>query len=53
MEIFRYSSNAWGQRMLEGLSWDLIGYFAGAGVAFIVFHIVYMHFVGKRMKQGE
>lgn len=41
MEIFRYTSNAWGQRMLEGMSWDLLWLFAGAGLAFIVFHALY------------
>ena len=53
MDIFRYSSNAWGQRVLEGVSWDWIGYFAGAGVVFIVLHTVYMFFYGKRVKSGE
>ena len=53
MDIFRYSSNAWGQRVLEGLSWDLIGYFAGAGLAFILTHAVYMHFFVKKMKSGK
>lgn len=51
MDIFRYTSDAWGQRVLEGLSWDLIGYFAGAGVVFIVFHAGYMHFCVKEKGQ--
>ena len=53
MDIFRYSSNAWGQRVLEGMSWDLIAYFAGAGVALIVLHAVYMHFFVQKIKSGE
>ncbi len=48
MDIFRYTSNAWGQRVLEGLSWDLIGYFAGAGVVFIALHAGYMYFWQKK-----
>ncbi len=33
MEILRYSKDAWGQTVLEGMSWDLFWYFVGAGVA--------------------
>ena len=51
MDIFRYTSDAWGQRVLEGLSWDLIGYFAGAGIVFIFFHAGYMHFCVKKNSQ--
>ena len=42
MEILRYSTNAWGQKVVEGLSWDLIWVFFLAGAAFIVLHAVYM-----------
>lgn len=42
MEILRYSSNAWGQRNLEGVSWDLLPVFVGIGVAAIVLHALYM-----------
>jgi len=41
MEILRYRSDAWGQRVLEGASWDLIWVFAAAALVFIVFHAVY------------
>ena len=51
MDIFRYTSDAWGQRVLEGLSWDLIGYFTGAGIVFIVLHAGYMHFFVKENNQ--
>jgi len=53
MEIFRYSSNAWGQRVLEGVSWDLIPLFFVAGVVFIVLHAGYMHFSVNRVKNRE
>ena len=43
MEILRYKSDAWGQRILEGASWDLIWVFAAAAVIFIVFHAIYTH----------
>ncbi|MEE2781867.1 MAG: hypothetical protein VYE04_00790 [Pseudomonadota bacterium] len=38
MEIFRYSSDAWGQTALEGISWDLLPFFFGMGVVVIVAH---------------
>lgn len=42
MELLRYSTNAWGQRTLEGVSWDLIGICFTIGAAFIVLHALYM-----------
>ncbi len=48
MEILRYKSDAWGQRVLEGASWDLIWVFAAAAIAFIVFHAIYTH---RKLKQ--
>ena len=38
MEVFRYSSDAWGQTALEGVSWDLLPLFLGMGVFVIVVH---------------
>jgi len=43
MELFRYKSDAWGQRVLEGASWDLLWVFVGAALVFIVVHAVYTH----------
>jgi cobalamin synthase len=43
MDFFRYRSDAWGQRVLEGVSWDLLWVFVGAAVVFIVFHAIYTH----------
>lgn len=43
MDILRYKSDAWGQRILDGVSWDLIGVFAVAAVIFIVFHAIYTY----------
>lgn len=43
MEILRYKTDAWGQRVLEGASWDLIWVFAAAALAFIIFHAIYTH----------
>ena len=41
MELLRYTRDAWGQTVLEGMSWDLFWPFVGSGVAFILFHIVF------------
>ena len=38
VEVFRYSSDAWGQTVLEGVSWDLLPLFLGMGVFVIVVH---------------
>lgn len=41
MDLFRYATNAYGQEVLLGASWDLLWWFIGAGGAFIVLHIIY------------
>jgi hypothetical protein len=53
MDLFRYSSNAWGQRVLEGASWDLFWYFVGAGAVFIVLHASYMYFFVKEVEHNK
>ncbi len=40
MDILRYSSNAWGQTVLEGASWDLLPIFFGLGIGIIVVHLI-------------
>jgi hypothetical protein len=42
MEILRFSHNAWGQEVLEGVAFDLAYVFAGAALAVIVIHMLYM-----------
>jgi hypothetical protein len=44
MEILRYSTDAWGQQTLEGVSWDLLPVFFGAALAFIVLHALWSFF---------
>ncbi len=41
MELFRISRNVWGQEILQGMSWDLLPVFFGAGTAFIICHMIY------------
>lgn len=50
MELIRYSSNAWGQKAVEGLSWDLLWVFFGAGLVIIVLHALYMFFLAPKNK---
>jgi hypothetical protein len=41
MELLRYSHNAWGQEVLEGVSFELVYWFAGGALAIIVIHLLY------------
>jgi len=42
MEFLEYKSNAWGQKVLEGVSWDLIWLFVAAGLMVVVVHTTYV-----------
>jgi hypothetical protein len=46
MEFFRYASSVYGQPVLLGASWNLLPWFFGAGVAFIIVHAAYKAFTG-------
>ena len=48
MEFFRFASSVYGQPVLLGASWDLLGWFVGAGAAFIVGHAVYKAVTGQK-----
>jgi len=50
MEVLRVSQNAWGQEVLQGVSWDMLWVFVGAGIAFIMVHLVYS-FICAHKKQ--
>ena len=41
MELFQWGTNPWGQEILIRVSWDLLYLSFWAGVAFIVFHLIY------------
>lgn len=41
MELLRTSRDVWGQEVLQGMSWELIPVFFGAGAAIIVCHLLY------------
>jgi hypothetical protein len=40
MEIFRYGHDAWGEVVINGVSWGLLPLAVGAGAAVIVVHLV-------------
>ena len=48
MEFLRYKSDVYGQRVLDGASWDLLWVCVAAAAVFIVFHAVYTH---RKMKR--
>lgn len=42
MEFLKYKSNAWGQQVLEGVSWDLIWLFVAVGLTVVIVHAGYV-----------
>ena len=53
LNLFRYSKNAWGQQVLEGVSWDLLLLFFGAGLLFICLHLIYLRVIqGNGRRSG-
>jgi hypothetical protein len=47
-ELLRVSRDVYGREVLEGMSWDLIPVFFGAGLAIIVGHAVYRRWFAPR-----
>jgi hypothetical protein len=47
LDILRYSSDAWGQKVLDGASWDLLGLFFAVGLVLIIVHALYKFFIGQ------
>lgn len=41
MELFQWGSNPWGQEILIRISWNLLYLSFWAGIAFIIFHLIY------------
>ncbi len=41
MELFQWGTDPWGQETLVRVSWDLLYLFFWAGIAFVLFHLVY------------
>jgi hypothetical protein len=48
MELFRVGHDVYGQRVLEGIGWDLLPVFAGIGAVVIVGHLIYKLIRGNR-----
>jgi cytochrome b subunit of formate dehydrogenase len=47
MQLFRVSTDVWGQRVLEGVSWDLLPVAAVAGAVVVIGHALYLLFRRK------
>lgn len=47
MELFRYSRDVYGQRTLEGISWDLFWVVVGFAAIGIVAHLIFKAVTGK------
>jgi hypothetical protein len=41
MEVLRITRNAWNQETLEGMSWDLLPWAFGLGLAVIMGHLAW------------
>lgn len=52
MELFRVTTNPYGQESIVGLSWSLLWWFVAAGAAFIVAHALWMAVFGGRARGG-
>lgn len=48
MKFFRTGHDVWGQRVLEGVSWDLLPVAFAVGLVVIVGHLLYKLIRGKR-----
>jgi hypothetical protein len=55
MNLLRTDTNAWGQEVLLGISWDLLPLFVAAGVVIILGHALFKALwepaVGRRLKR--
>jgi hypothetical protein len=52
MDLFRVGHDVYNQRVLEGVSWDLLPWAAGIGAAVIVVHFIYRLIRGAGRKGG-
>ncbi|MBT5185177.1 MAG: hypothetical protein HOH19_13180 [Kordiimonadaceae bacterium] len=48
MEVLRYTRDMYGQETLQGVSWDLLPYFAGAAAIIIVGHLAYSFYANGK-----
>lgn len=45
MELFRYATSVYGDKVLLGASWDLLQWFVAIGVAAILAHAIFKFIV--------
>jgi len=51
MEVLRRARNAWGQEVLQGVSWDLIWVFVGIGLFAIAVHAAWLALISPGLQQ--
>jgi hypothetical protein len=52
MHILRYGHDTYGERIVNGASWDLLPVAFWAGIAVIVIHLVWRA-ISRRSRRGE
>ena len=52
MEIFRRAANPWNQEVLIGISWDIMWAAAWVGLAFVVFHALFVWGAGSKSEEA-
>lgn len=50
MEVFRYTKDMYGQKTLQGISWDLLPVFFGIAAVIILIHLTYRFITDKKRK---
>ncbi len=53
MEIFRRAADPWSREVLIGISWDVMWAAAWAGLAFVVFHAVFVRGAAKKSPKAS
>ncbi|MEY2854439.1 MAG: hypothetical protein RL030_1571 [Pseudomonadota bacterium] len=52
MSILRFGHDTYGERIVNGVSWDLLPLVFWAGVAVIVIHLIWRALKGGASRQG-
>ncbi len=53
MDILRYGHDAYGERIINGASWDLLPLAFWAGIAVIVVHLAWRAFSRRQLRRRQ
>jgi hypothetical protein len=53
MDILRYGHDSYGERLVNGVSWDLLPVAFWAGIAVIVIHLIWRAVTRRSASRGE